>query len=724
MQPVKDCSRVLLPVAAALCFASLAIGQDRTPPDKKQKPGTAQPEEIVRVNTSLVQTDITVLDKQGRFARGLTADQFELSVDGRPQAISFFEPVMAQEPVAIDQAAKRKTSESPATTAAAARPVSKLVDRGRVIFFFIDDVHLAPENLIRARNSLRSFVDNEMRQNDQVAIVSTSGQIGFLQQLTENRGVLREAIARLNNQRNPEAYAGKVPISEYDAAQVSEHFNRELFTYLVEATVAEFQTDLVTAAANVINRVHQVGFNSRTATSNTMGALLGLMRSSAVLPGRKIVFFMTDGFVADPRGSSVMEMLKLVTKTAAQVGAVIYAMDARGTFSDPGVDATQNRYPDFTGSVSRNLLGESTATQEPLQILAADTGGRAIINSNSFQEGFARALDESSSYYLLAWRPANEGQQSDKSRVTVRVRNRPDLKVRVRRGFIEAPARFVTNRDGAKSGGPPSSPDDQLRAALASLYPRRDLPVALSVGYMNLLKGGTVLTASMKIDAGALNSIPLSDNQQAELDVLGTAIDDRGAIASFKQKVSIDARVKAGSRPLLWNQQLPLAPGLYQVRVAVRERQSGRTGSAMQWLEVPEINSQLAMSSLFLGARDPNEVVAVNVAAGPRPVMVNADRHFEKGSVLRFQSYIYNAAPAAGGPEIDIQARVFRNDVVVMTLPAARVPNASTNDSTRLPYWAEIALEKFPAGKYVLEVTTIDRRTKATAMQQASFVVD
>jgi VWFA-related protein len=724
MQRVKDCSRVLLLAAAALCFASPAIAQDKTPQDRKQKPGAGQTEEIVRVNSSLVQTDITVLDKQGRFARGLTADQFELFVDGRPQAISFFEPVMAQEPVAINQAARPRASEPSATTPAPAPSALKSPDRGRVIFFFIDDVHLAPENLIRARKALLSFVDNEMRQNDQVAIVSTSGQIGFLQQLTENRGVLRAAIGRLNNQRNPEAYAGKVAISEYDAAQVSEHFNRELFTYLVEATAAEFQTDLVTAAANVINRVHQVGFNSRTATSNTMGALLGLMRSSAVLPGRKIVFFMTDGFIADPRGSGVMEMLKLVTKTAAQVGAVLYAMDARGTFSDPGIDATQNRYPDFTGSVSRNLLGESTATQEPLQILAADTGGRAIINSNSFQEGFARALDESSSYYLLAWRPANESQQSDKSRVTVRVRNRPDLKVRVRRGFIEAPTRFVANYDGAKSGGPPSSPDDQLRAALASLYPRRELPVALSVGYLNLLKGGTVLTASMKIDAGALDSIPLSDNQQAELDVLGTAIDDRGAIASFKQKVSIDARVKAGNRPLLWNQQMPLAPGLYQVRVAVRERQSGRTGSAMQWLEVPEINSQLAMSSLFLGARDPDEVVAVNVTAGPRPVMVNADRHFETGSVLRFQSYIYNADRAGGAAELIIQARVLRNDIAVLTLPAAKVPTDTTSDQMRLPYWAEIALEKFSAGKYVLEVTAIDRRTKATAMQQASFVVD
>jgi hypothetical protein len=32
---------------------------------------------------------------------------------------------------------------------------------------------------------------------------------------------------------------------------------------------------------------------------------------------------------------------------------------------------------------------------------------------------------------------------------------------------------------------------------------------------------------------------------------------------------------------------LPLPPGLYQVRFAVRDRQTGRTGSAMTWIEIP-----------------------------------------------------------------------------------------------------------------------------------------
>lgn len=556
MRSLKPFVPGLLLTTVLYCFGALLSSAQTQ--NKKQKAPISQTDEVVRVNTELVQTDVTVLDKQGRFVDGLAREQFQLSVDNKPQAISFLEAVLIQETVKHRQLAGKEAG----TEVATGLPFGpKASDRGRVIFFFIDDVHVAPENLARVRTALLNFVDNQMRQNDQVAIVSTSGQIGFLQQLTGNRVVLRQAIARLDNRRNPETYAGKVTISEYDATQVSEHFNRELFTYLVAATVSEYQTDVMTAAHSVQNRVHQIAAQSHAATTNTLGALLGLVRSSAPLPGRKIVFFMTDGFVADPRAANVLQMLQQVTKTAAQVGAVIYAMDARGTFSDPGIDATQNRYPDFTGSVSRNLLGESTATQEPLQMLAAETGGRAFVNSNSFQDGFTRALDESSSYYLLAWRPERDEQRSGKSRVVVSVKGRPDLKVRVRRGFIEAPSRpSVKDRSsGAKAPAATSGPDDALWAALGSLYPLRDLPLALSVGYMGSPKG-SVLLASMQIDAAVVESFPKTAGKKPEVDVIGVAIDDRGSIASFKQKVLIDVGTGASdNRSIVWNQQLLLA---------------------------------------------------------------------------------------------------------------------------------------------------------------------
>jgi VWFA-related protein len=594
--------RPLLAAAWILLAASLSFAQDRPP----------AADEVVRIRTELAQTDVTVVDRRGRFVAGLSREQFELTVGGKPRSLSFFEPVLAQA-AAEEKAAPvpGDTDAPPAAQTQTARAPATAGERGRIILFFVDDLHLAPDNLIRARRALLEFVDTQLGQNDQAAVVSTSGQVGFLQQLTDNPAVLRAAAARLSNRRNTETYSSKVPISEYDASQVAEAFNQQLFNYLVKATMAEYQTDEVTASNMVRNRVHQIAEQSRVATTNTLGALEGLMRSSAQLPGRKVVFFISDGFVTDPRGTNALERLRDVTKTAAEVGAVIYTMDARGTFVNIYTDASQNPYPDFTGSVSRNVFAEGVATQEALRILADDTGGRAILNSNSFDDGFRQALEESSRYYLLAWRPEGEEQQEGKARVEVRIKGRPDLKVRVRRGFISAPAVVDAKPRGDKgtTRAAERTPEDELRAALASLYPVRALPVWLSVGYASRQQNETTLTASMQIDAAALMLDPTAEQRKAEVDVLGVALDDRGAIHSFKQTVTIgaDASAQSGRKVITWNQPLTVAPGLYQVRVAVRERASGRTGSAMQWIEVPDLSAgQFQLGTLFLGEREPS----------------------------------------------------------------------------------------------------------------------
>ena len=147
---------------------------------KTQKPQQEQADDVVRVKTELVQTDITVVDKRGRFVDGLRADDFELLVDSKPQKLSFFEKVAAgsvEEEKQLTAARKGSTADSKKTPE---RSASK-ADRGRVVFFFVDDVHLTAESLTRARTALTHFVENQMTARDRVAVVSTSGQIGFLQ---------------------------------------------------------------------------------------------------------------------------------------------------------------------------------------------------------------------------------------------------------------------------------------------------------------------------------------------------------------------------------------------------------------------------------------------------------------------------------------------------------------------------------------------------------------
>ena len=69
---------VLVLVACTACFAQ------QTP---------AADDNVIRIRTELVQTDLTVLDKNGQFVSGLKPEDFELKWDGKPQPILFFERV-------------------------------------------------------------------------------------------------------------------------------------------------------------------------------------------------------------------------------------------------------------------------------------------------------------------------------------------------------------------------------------------------------------------------------------------------------------------------------------------------------------------------------------------------------------------------------------------------------------------------------------------------------
>ena len=575
-----------------LCFllSSLVLFAPKAPGQTQSQ--TGPPDEVVRVKTELVQTDVTVVDKRGRFVDGLKPEQFELRVDSKSQRLAFFEQVAAGSAAEEKQLAAARKANPTSRAGQEGTPAAES-DRKRLIFFFVDDVHLAGDSLTRARSLLTHFLEDKMTVNDRVAIVSTSGQIGFLQQLTDNKAVLREAIARLNYKYNPETVASHVSISEVDANLVANRGDRGLFAYLVEATMKEFQMKDPINAVNIVrNRVRQINDQSKLAENETLSRLESLIRSTAPLSGRKVFFFISDGFVMDIKRSSGRDLMQSLSNEAARVGAVIYTLDTRANFLGAGVDASKNDYPDFGSRTAGRTLAESKMPQEPLETLADETGGRSYLNSNSLDEGLAQALSESSAYYLLAWRPDAEKQKAGKSRIDVVIRDRPDLRVRMRRHFFDFKsdqAAKKVNPEAAKSST--GTAENELRIALGSLYPRRDLPTSVSASVLNTTDKGTVLNVSMQIDAETLSFEGPDGKQEAIVDVLGVALDDRGLFSSFKQRLDIprEAVLAKGGRFVKWSQSLPLPPGLYQVRVAVRERQSGRTGSAMGWIEIPQV---------------------------------------------------------------------------------------------------------------------------------------
>src|SRR6185295_16631520 len=181
---------------ASHAFLALLMLMSLCVPGRAQNPTQPpqQPDDVLRINTELVQTDLMVFDKQGHFVDGLQREQFELTVDGKPQPISFFEQVRA------GSSKERAQLAAITNNSALSEKTTPINDSsGRTIVFFIDDLHLSLDSLGRTRKMLAQFIDHELDDSDRVVFASTSGDIGFLQQFSDSIPVLHAAAGRLTH---------------------------------------------------------------------------------------------------------------------------------------------------------------------------------------------------------------------------------------------------------------------------------------------------------------------------------------------------------------------------------------------------------------------------------------------------------------------------------------------------------------------------------------------
>ena len=132
--------------------------------------------------------------------------------------------------------------------------------------------------------------------------------------------------------------------------------------------------------------------------------------------------------------------------------------------------------------------------------------------------------------------------------------------------------------------------------------------MALFVGFANDKEVGSYVTISMEISSEALSFVPKAGKQTALVDVAGIVFDDqRKAAASFKAQLTVNppaANANPRRSVIAFNHQTRLKPGLYQVRVAASDNQSGQSGSANQWIEIPDLTqNKLTLSSVTIGER-------------------------------------------------------------------------------------------------------------------------
>ena len=704
--------------------AALAQQPDRT--------GRQDQPEVFRVTTELVQTDVMVFDGSGRFVNDLSREQFELKINGKVKTVDFFERITAgslneEQQLAAARGSARTRSDTGTNGAVP-------LDRGRPVFFYVDDLHLDPSSLNRTRKLITRFVDQEMGQNDETVVTSASGQIGFLQQLTDNKTVLRAAIAKLSYRNYNVKDTERPAMTEFQALKV-DGYDRNVTDYFVEETMkANPGTTRDNALIIVQGRARALLQQAARVTTNSLAGLEGLVKSARSIPGRKLVFFISDGFLLDSRNSDAQNRLQRITSIAAKSGVVIYSIDARGLSAGLGGDASDPGPIDPTGRLQSSMMGELSATQDPLNALAHDTGGKAFFNSNALEPAVKRALQETSTYYLLAWKPDSEAKESKKfNRIEVKVIGRPGLTLQVRRGYFNTDPELVVNtaKRTEKSGVPAvNAPQLELGKVMRKTFPEREIPVSLSLSYLNLADKGSILSATMQVPREFFFFEPVNGKPTAVVDIAGNFFDAQGRPgARFGNRITVNPPPNGGKEhDILYSHPVYLTPGLYHVRVAARDEKSGKSGSAHGWIEIPDLSKgQLTLSSALLGRRPAGDPATVGDGEElQNSVGVSVNHRFTSGDFLRFLIFAYNAARAStdAKPDIALQVQILRDEQPVVTTPLKRITVDPSTDLARIPYAADVSLAGLPAGRYLLRLTAVDRVTKTTASQQARFDIE
>jgi len=170
-------SRPVKSAALLACVALLASAQ----------------EPVIRVSVDLVQIDAGVTDSQGHHVADLKPEDFQVLEDGKPQKITHFSYVSGSANPLPAYAGAEWNPEF----AQRLRPQ----DVRRTIVLVADDLSYGPAEFPRARTALKEFVDREMQPGDLVSIMTTSGGMGALEQLTNDNRALTAAIRREMNRK-------------------------------------------------------------------------------------------------------------------------------------------------------------------------------------------------------------------------------------------------------------------------------------------------------------------------------------------------------------------------------------------------------------------------------------------------------------------------------------------------------------------------------------------
>ena len=722
--------RILISLLLTFSIFLSASGQQPTPGPGPavQKPAAASPdldqEDIVRITTNLVQVDV-VVTKDGKLVTDLTAEDFEISEDGKPQTITNFSFIsnMPDRPAPMGAALPKSNDKfAPPVLPAKIDPTTQR----RVVALVIDDLGMTTTSIRDVKKQLKNFIDT-LAPNDLVAIIRTGGDVGSLQQFSNDRRLLHNAIDRLR-------------------------WNQCSRAGLHVFAPAGMEGSVGLCAQTLFNTVRSVQF---------------ILRGMDYLPGRKSMVLFSDnlpiqdqeftsGVKSANQPEQVMEspladapsmevtsnyyqQLQRLAEIAIRSSVVIYTVDTRALQTTGLSAADAMAAPSAIGSNMGAMTAQTaalnalrsrqlTVNREGADLIAKQTGGFLIRDSNNFQ--LDRIMEDQKGYYLLGFRPAQETFDRKFHNLKVRVK-RKGLEVRTRKGF------YGYTDEEARPGNP--SVADLMNRALLFPFGTNAVDVRVSSYFVDDATQGPVLRSFVHLDSKDLTFTEEADGWRvAKIDLRSVLFGDNGKVIEQKDYAGTLRFRGAEYNGALRNGvvhgfDVPIKQrGIMQYRVAVRDVPSSRIGAAGQLVEVPHLEKgDLAISGIFLRGLPAEQKTTVAVNQGPpadNEELISSGpgvRRFRQGSSLVLGYAIYNATnkpPSA----LTTQMRLFRDGKPLLVGGVVPVNFEGQADPRRIIAASGLQLDsKMEPGEYIAQIIVTDSSNKKprTASQWIDFEV-
>ena len=663
------------------------------PQPRSAQPNPQAPQPVFRSRREVITVDAIVRDKSGAIARGLTAADFEIREDGRPQEVlNFsFEEIRDNAPAKIETAdllagVEARLQEQTRPSASAAAPpapaaatlTSESMAGRRLITLLFDVSSMQPDDVQRAVDSAQKYVSEKMSAADLVAVVTVSSTLSVLTDFTADRGKVAAALTTLG-------YAEGTATPPPDASTAAT--DEAAATAADDATAETSDLDL---------------FNNDI----RLRALKTIADTLAPIEQKKSIIYFSAGMQRSGQDNQVE--LRAAINAAVRGNVSFYPIDTRGLQAVvPGGDARQasgRGNSMFSGRGVAQQYDTLAASQDTLTSLAADTGGRAFTDTNDFGEAFARVQSDMSAYYLLAYSSTNPSRDGRYRRIQVRVK-RDGYKVEARSGYY-AERDFVHTSRGDR--------ETQLQDQLFSAVSATDLPVMVTAGWFRMSADKYYVPVALAVPGYA---VPVAnESDKVSLDVLGMVRDEQGRpLGRFKETLQLPAgtgKTLAGKQ-VLYQSGVTLPPGRFSVKAVVRENSTGLMGTYESAIVVPELKKEtMKLSSIVIGTqmeqaargKTDNPLVRDGVQLVP-----NLTHVVGRDQKLYFYYEVYDPSEAAGSPpQLRTSLAFYRGKVKVYETPVVERTTIDAPERHAALFQFEVPPDAFTPGLYTCQINVID----------------